>query len=88
MKKIGKEVCMLTTGKANPRNGEGSFLRLKDGKIIYAYTQYCGDDWVDHATARIAYYYSTDEGESWIDGGTLLDCQHLLQKQKAIYLCS
>ena len=73
MKKIGKQVLMLSTGKENPRNGEGSFLRLNDGKIIYAYTQYFGDDWVDHATARIAYCYSDDDGESWIDGGTLLE---------------
>lgn len=73
MKKIGKEVHMLSTGKDNPRNGEGSFLRLKDGRIIYAYTKYYGDDWIDHATAKIAYCYSDDEGETWVDGGTLLE---------------
>ena len=61
MKKIGREVLFLKTGKGNPRNGEGSFIRLKDGRIMYAYTQYYGDDWNDHATARIAAYYSSDE---------------------------
>ncbi|MBE6593703.1 MAG: exo-alpha-sialidase [Ruminococcaceae bacterium] len=72
MKKIGREVLFLKTGKGNPRNGEGSFIRLKDGRIMYAYTQYYGDDWNDHATARIAAYYSSDEGETWSDGGVLV----------------
>ena len=61
MKKIGKEVLFLSTGEKNPRNGEGSLLRLKDGRILYAYTQYYGDSWQDHATARVAACYSSDE---------------------------
>ena len=40
MKTIGKEVCFLPTSKNNPRNGEGSFIRLNDGRIMYAYTEY------------------------------------------------
>ena len=39
MKKIGTKVVMLTTDAKNPRNGEGSFIRLKDGRIMYAYTE-------------------------------------------------
>ena len=73
MKKIGKEVLFLSTGEKNPRNGEGSLLRLKDGRILYAYTQYYGDSWQDHATARVAACYSSDEGETWYDGGILIE---------------
>ena len=73
MKKIGRTVCMLTTDSKNPRNGEGSFMRLNDGRIMYAYTQYCGDDWTDHATARIVAIYSSDEGESWSDAAVLIE---------------
>ena len=73
MKKIGKEVLFLSTGEKNPRNGEGSLLRLRDGRILYAYTQYYGDSWQDHATARVAAYYSSDEGETWHDGGILIE---------------
>ena len=72
MKKIGKEVLFLPTSDKNPRNGEGAMIRLRDGRIMYAYTQYYGDDWGDHATARVAAYYSFDEGESWVDGGVLV----------------
>lgn len=65
LKKIGHEVGFLYTSESNPRNGEGSFLRLKDGSIIHAYTEYYGEDWADHCTARLSACYSYDEGESW-----------------------
>ena len=73
MKKIGREVAFLSTGKQNPRNGEGSFLRLRDGRIMYAYTEYYGDSWEDHATARISAIYSSDEGESWTKPAVLFE---------------
>lgn len=65
MKKIGHEVLFIGTSENNPRNGEGTFARLPDGKILYAYTQYystCGED---HGTARICGCVSADEGETW-----------------------
>ncbi|MBQ9736441.1 MAG: exo-alpha-sialidase [Clostridia bacterium] len=65
MKTLGKEVLFLPIGEGNPRNGEGSFLRLKDGSILFSYTEYYGDNYADHATARISACISTDEGESW-----------------------
>ncbi len=65
MKKIGKEVLFLKTGPDNPRNGEGSFIRTKDGRILYIYTEYAGDHCRDHAEARISVCESHDEGEHW-----------------------
>lgn len=65
MKKIGKEVLFLSTSKENPRNGEGCFIKAKDGRIMFVFTQYYGDSWDDHATARVAAIYSTDQGETW-----------------------
>ncbi len=65
MKKIGHQVSFLATGDGNPRNGEGTFARLKNGDILHVYTEYYGEDWVDHATARLAAVISSDEGESW-----------------------
>ena len=73
MKKIGKQVCFLGTDTGNPRNGEGSFIRLKNGNILYAYTQYYGKECDDHATARIAATISEDEGESWRDAGAFIE---------------
>ncbi len=71
MKKIGREVLFLQTGENNPRNGEGAFVRRKDGSILFAYTAYNGDDWNDHCSANISAYVSFDEGESW-EGPTVL----------------
>lgn len=65
MKKIGKEVLFLKTGEMNPRNGESTMIRLKDGRIMLAYTEYCSEDGADHGAARISARYSSDEGESW-----------------------
>lgn len=64
MKKIGEEKLLLGISENNPRNGEGAFLRLKDGRIMYAYTKYCGTG-SDHDHAYISAVYSSDEGESW-----------------------
>ena len=65
MKTIGYEVSMLAPGENNPRNGEGTFLRLRDGGILYAYSRYLGASWDDHADADIAGIVSYDEGETW-----------------------
>lgn len=73
MKKIGKEVLFLDVGEKNPRNGEGTFIRLKDGSILYSFTEYYGDCGKDHGTARISAVLSKDEGESWSDRFVLIE---------------
>jgi hypothetical protein len=64
MKKIGTQKLFLATSEKNLRNGEGTFARLSNGSVMYAYTQY-GASWDDHATARLCACRSFDEGESW-----------------------
>lgn len=56
-----------TTTPGNPRNSEGSFLRLRDGRIAFAYSRYSGSSADDHAYAEIACVFSSDEGESFGD---------------------
>lgn len=51
MKKIGREVPFRTTELNKPRNGEGSFIRLKNGDIMYGFTGYLTGNWYDHASA-------------------------------------
>ncbi len=65
MKKIGKQVLMLATSENNARNGEGAFLKLKDGRIMFAFSYYITSDWRDHSTSQIAVIYSNDDGETW-----------------------
>ncbi len=59
-------VLELPAGPGNPRNSEGSFVALKDGRILFAYSRYRGAmDWADHATADIAARTSADGGRTW-----------------------
>jgi len=74
MKKIGREVLFIEAKENNPRNGEGTFARLNDGGILYAYTHYFdGTDWADHATAKICGCVSYDEGETWSEPTVLVE---------------
>ena len=65
MKKIGKQVLLLTTNETDLRNGESAMIRLKNGRIMHAYTEFYGADRSDHAPSRISAVFSDDEGESF-----------------------
>ena len=60
-------VCRLlhSDKNKNPRNSEGSFIHLRDGRIGFFYSRYCADSSHDNANADIAVVYSADNGESW-----------------------
>ena len=73
MKKIGREVLFIPRSEGNPRNGEGSFIRLNDGAILFGYTEYIGTSGYDHANARLACFTSRDEGETWGEWRVMLD---------------
>jgi len=64
-----KEIVLsLKPGKYNPRNSEGDFITLKDGRILFVYTHFTGHlDASDAATAFLAGRYSSDSGRTWTD---------------------
>ena len=47
-----------------PRNGEGDFITLNSGTILFAYTQFYGGS-RDHSQARIVTIESRDRGLTW-----------------------
>jgi sialidase-1 len=55
---------LLPPGPGNPRNTEGSFATLKDGRILFAYTRFTGGGG-DNDAASIVGRYSRDGGRSW-----------------------
>ena len=73
MKKLGREVLFLGTSENNPRNGEGSFVRLADGRIMFAFTEFVGDDWEDDCEAHFTAVFSDDEGETWSERKILFE---------------
>lgn len=74
MKKVGKQVLMLETDENNSRNGEGAFLRLKDGRILYAYSKFGSGTAEDYDSADIAAVFSVDDGETWGEHRVLIKC--------------
>ncbi len=73
MKKIGRQVLLISTSEDNPRNGEGSFIRLKNGAIMFGFTEFIGETREDEENARISYIVSYDEGETWSDRKILFE---------------
>jgi hypothetical protein len=60
-----KTVLVISPSENNPRNSEGDFIELKDGRLMYIYTHYYGESSSDHATAYLASRVSSDRGKSW-----------------------
>jgi len=56
---------------ANPRNSEGAFADLADGRIVYSYTHYTGGR-ADHDPAYLASRFSADGGRTWTAQDQLL----------------
>lgn len=60
-------VLRLLPGNNNPRNSEGDFIKLNDGRILFIYSHYTGTSANDHANAYLAGRFSSDNGETWSD---------------------
>ena len=80
---IGKVVCELPPSKENRRNSEGSFITLKNGDILFAYSYYKGKSWADDADADIYAVKSSDNGETFSEpfllySHTLVNAQNIM----------
>lgn len=60
-----KTVLTILPKQDNPRNSEGDFITLKNGRILFVFTRYTGTSFEDHAPAYLASRYSDDQGETW-----------------------
>lgn len=67
MKKIGRQVNMISVSDGNPRNGEGSFIKLGSGAVAFAFTEFRDTSREDEANADITVIRSYDDGKSWSD---------------------
>jgi sialidase-1 len=62
---------LLPPSKDNPRNSEGDFVQLNDGRIMFVYTHFTGGGG-DHDSAFLAARFSDDGGASWNDQDTIV----------------
>ncbi|MFA5649890.1 MAG: sialidase family protein [Proteiniphilum sp.] len=60
-------VLSLQPSEDNPRNSEGDFITLKDGRVMFIYSKYTGSSSSDHAPAFLAARFSEDGGKSWTE---------------------
>lgn len=56
----------------NGRNSEGAFIRIPDGRIMFAYGSMTGSSSSDSAPCNIAAVYSADEGETWTEPAVIV----------------
>ncbi len=61
----GRVVLELPPVPGNPRNSEGAFADLRDGRLLFVYSHFLGDSGSDHAKARLAARTSADGGDTW-----------------------
>jgi len=59
-----------TPGK-NPRNSEGAFIQLKDGRVMFVYTHFTGGAG-DASPSHLAARFSSDGGLSWTNKDVLV----------------
>ena len=59
----------------NGRNSEGAFIRIPDGRIMFAYGCMSGASVHDNAPCNIAAVYSSDEGESWSEPTIIVEAK-------------
>ncbi|MBP1989468.1 sialidase family protein [Paenibacillus eucommiae] len=67
MEQIGHVSLELPPGEGNPRNSEGAFIDLTDGRLLFIYSRFIGDSPEDNGYAVIAKRYSDDGGIHWTD---------------------
>ncbi len=51
-------------GEGNPRNSEGDFIELKDGRLLFVFSKFTGKGG-DHGEGHLAGRYSSDGGKNW-----------------------
>lgn len=76
---VMERVLTISTGPDNPRNSEGDFITLTNGRIYYIYTRFTGDSYLDDAPAYLASRFSDDGGKTW----SKEDVQVIAQEGKA-----
>src|SRR5688500_6939472 len=66
-RKVGpSERLLLAPTSGNPRNSEGDFVTLNDGRVLFVYTHFTGGG-ADHAAAHLTSRVSLAGGRTWSD---------------------
>jgi len=80
-----QRILQLPPEKGNPRNSEGDFIQLRDGRLLFVYTHFTGGG-ADHSTARLAGRYSEDGGLTWTTEDVTIICNEGRQNVMSVSL--
>lgn len=69
--RVAKNV-LLPPGPDNPRNSEGAFAALADGRLLFAYSHFTGGEGRDDSPSHVASRLSSDGGVTWTDRDEIL----------------
>ena len=58
-------INLLPPGPGNPRNTEGDFAPLKDGRLMFVYSRFSTNGPSDSGAASLVARYSSDSGRTW-----------------------
>jgi sialidase-1 len=67
-----KVTLQLSPGANNPRNSEGDFVELKDGRILYIYSRFTGNSPSDFGSSDLAARWSSDGGMTWTESDKIV----------------
>ncbi len=62
---------LLPPGPGNPRDSEGDFITLADGRVMFVYTRFTGRGG-DQDQADLAARFSSDQGRSWTEDDVMV----------------
>lgn len=60
-----ERISLLPPGPGNPRNSEGDFVELADGRILFVYSHFTSNGKADDGAGYLAGRYSSDGGKTW-----------------------
>jgi len=66
-------LIIAPVGPQNPRNSEAAIMRLRDGRLLLAWTEFYAGSGADHGPARIRGTHSADGGATWGEAVTLVE---------------
>jgi hypothetical protein len=72
---MGNVVYELGPGRDNPRNSEGAFINLVDGRVLFVFSRFRGETGHDDAPSDLAAVLSTDNGASWSPPGVVVSAR-------------
>ena len=72
---MNMDLDLIHDDNVNSRNSEGSFVELKDGRILFIYSRFRKGNGQDHDVADLAQCIYTPETQKWTEPEIIVKCE-------------